>query len=109
MFHGSELARVFGFDELLLTEAERALAKRTIDFWTSFAQNGQLVATRMERDDADVFQWPAWSRSSERSLELDITLAVQEEFKHAICDMWDAADTDRVRSIIAHLAVTVLL
>jgi carboxylesterase type B len=81
VFHGSELALVFRFEELLLAASERELGRNVERFWTNFAKTG--VPT-------DEKTWPAFTSANDLTLRLDTgPLVAQPNLTRARCDFWD--------------------
>ena len=82
VFHGSELALVFDFTELLLEPQERLLAVDVVDFWTSFAVRGDPAAS---------VDWPSFD-SSESFLAIDIPLHVsnRSDVSRKRCAFWES-------------------
>lgn len=88
VFHGSELALVFDFYELLFEAEERALSKQVMGYWTAFAANG----SPSKSDDGESSAlWPSFG-VNESYLAIDTPCVVQSRKDEAStrCDFWDS-------------------
>eukprot|EP00940_MAST-03C_sp_MAST-3C-sp2_P001952 g1952.t1 len=89
VFHGSELALVFDFSELLLGERERDLAADVVRLWTHFAVHGDPSTSTIT--------WPAFD-TSEPYLAVDTPIRVSHESNatRSKCDFWNTIGPLRV-------------
>ncbi len=85
-YHGAELAFVFhnptsnGF-----TAPEKQLSKQMMGYWTRFARTG-------DPNGGGAPTWPLHAKSSDKHLQLDLTIKEGTALKQAQCDLWDTID-----------------
>jgi len=85
VFHGSELPFVFDTFDNFLGKKEKRLSQTFIDYWTTFAANGDPNPPNRK----DVVVWPRYTKAKDQSLELDLVVKVKQGLKHYRCDFWD--------------------
>jgi len=89
VFHGSELALVFGAQELLLTEEEKDLSRKVREYWTNFAYSGDPNVPRGSNS-SDLPNWPAHVLDTNLTMEINMDLAPISNLKSTRCDVWDS-------------------
>eukprot|EP00756_Hemistasia_phaeocysticola_P005775 Hpha_TRINITY_DN13493_c0_g2::TRINITY_DN13493_c0_g2_i1::g.131173::m.131173 len=88
VFHGSELALVFGQEELLLEKEERELSAKVRQYWTNFAFSGDPNIARDPATGA-LPQWPTHVLATNVTLNLNTELGTLSNLKGDRCDLWD--------------------
>lgn len=85
-FHGAELPFVFGNFQFLNmkfpTKGNKALAKKVIQLWTSFARTGTPTASGAPA-------WPAYESGTQPFLVLDEEITTGTRLKYERCRMFD--------------------
>ncbi len=80
-FHGSEIPFVFG-NSANPTPQERALSDAMMTYWTNFAQSS-------DPNGGTLPLWPAYTRSEDPHVQLDIPITAGRELRTPYCDFWD--------------------
>jgi para-nitrobenzyl esterase len=81
--HGDEIGYSFGDVKQLSTDIDKKLAIAMAKYWSNFAVTGDPNSDGLS-------VWPEYDAKADKSLRLDETISVQEKFRSAPCDFWDA-------------------
>lgn len=89
-FHGAEIRFVFGHDigaNNPFTEIDHRISKRMRAYWINFAATGNPNGPGLPK-------WPAYSRSTDKSLEIGSEIKVQTHLRKDACDLFDKIDKE---------------
>lgn len=83
-FHGAELPYLFNtpLEFIRIQPYEEGFATQLQGYWTRFAATG-------DPNSMEAVPWPAYDRSGDRSLRLDLTPRVESGLRQSDCDFWD--------------------
>ena len=83
VYHGADLGFVFnnasndGF-----TTEEAKLSESMLGYWTRFARTD-------DPNGGSAPSWPAYDKTGDKHLQLDLTIKQAQGFKQKKCDFWD--------------------
>jgi para-nitrobenzyl esterase len=89
-FHGAEIRFAFGHDigaNNPFTEIDHRIAKTMRTYWLNFAATGNPNGPGLP-------EWPAYSRSTDQSLEIGSEIKIQTHLRKGACDLFDKIDQE---------------
>lgn len=81
--HGDEIGYVFGDVDRFKTDSEKNLSLSMAKYWSNFAIAGEPNSDGLVR-------WPEYDATTEETLRFDESIHVEQKFRAAACDFWDA-------------------
>jgi para-nitrobenzyl esterase len=89
-FHGVEIRFVFGHDigaNLPWTEEEQSISQNMRPYWIRFAETGDPNGPGQP-------EWPAYDRSTDKSLEIGDEIRIQTHLRKDACDLFERIDRE---------------